>query len=181
MAPPPHRWTTSQFAVDRDGRGERVVASCLQASGAAVGAPGFVTVCVTAFPKFMRQAEFEPTTLGSGGGAGERLKWVKTRSSARLRCVRFSRVRVGFGSHGGRLSFRVFPANGTSMSVHGPGSWTPIRRADSVSIVWTTGFSLLTMKLAVARDTLRGGAETFWGFPRAQQTSEVTDVRVACE
>jgi hypothetical protein len=35
--------------------------------GAAVGATGFVTVCVTAFCKFMRQPRFERGTFGSGG------------------------------------------------------------------------------------------------------------------
>ena len=95
--------------------------------------------------------------------------------------VRFSRVKsFGFGSYNGRLSFRVLPANGASMSVHGPGYWTPIRGTDSVSIVWTTGFSGLTMKLAVARDTLHGVAQTFWDFPRPPQTSQVTGRRVVC-
>lgn len=95
--------------------------------------------------------------------------------------VRFSRVKsFGFGSYDGRLSFRVLPAKGASMSVHGPGFWTPIRGADSVSIVWTTGFSGLTMDLAVTRDTLRGVAETFWDFPRPRQTSQVTGIRTPC-
>lgn len=96
--------------------------------------------------------------------------------------VRFSRVKsFGFGSYNGRLSFRVLPTNGAKMSVHGPGFWTPIRGTDSLSIVWTTGFSGLTMKLAVTRDTLRGVAETFWDFPRPEQTSQVTGIRTLCK
>jgi len=96
--------------------------------------------------------------------------------------VRFSRVTsFGFGSYNGQLSFRVLPANGARMSVHGPGFWTPIRGTDSVSMVWTTGFSGLTMKLAAAGDTLRGVAETFWDFPRPEQTSRVTGIRMPCK
>ncbi len=41
--------------------------------GRAVGAPGFVTACVTAFRKAMRQAGLEPTTFCSGGRRGRRL------------------------------------------------------------------------------------------------------------
>jgi len=95
--------------------------------------------------------------------------------------VSFSRVKSeGFGSYGGKVSYRVLPTNGARMSVHGPGFWTPQTRTDSVSIVWTTGFSGLTMSLGVTTDTLSGTARTFWDFPRTRQTAKVLGVRVAC-
>ena len=95
--------------------------------------------------------------------------------------VRFTRIKNSWFASDDELSFRVAPANGAPMSVHGPGFWTPVAGKDSVSIVWSTGFSGLSMKLAVAADVLRGEAETFWDFPRPHQTSQVTGLRVPCK
>jgi HEAT repeat protein len=95
--------------------------------------------------------------------------------------VRFTRVYNDWFAEEGKLSFRVLPANRADMSVHGPGFWTPVTKKDSVSIVWSTGFSGLTMKLAVAADSLRGQAETFWDFPRPQQTAQVMGRGIPCK
>jgi HEAT repeat protein len=95
--------------------------------------------------------------------------------------VRFTRIKNSWFASEDELSFRVAPAKGAQMSVHGPGFWTPVAGKDSVSIVWSTGFSGLSMKLAVTADALRGEAETFWDFPRPRQTSRVTGVRVPCQ
>ena len=101
--------------------------------------------------------------------------------STPLMTVRFTRIKNSWFASDDELSFRVAPANGARISVHGPGFWTPVAGKDSVSIVWSTGFSGLTMKLAVAADALRGEAETFWDFPRPHQTSQVTGLRVPCK
>jgi len=95
--------------------------------------------------------------------------------------VRFTRIHNEWFAEEGELSFRVLPANGAEMSVHGPGFWTPVPRTDSVSIVWSTGFSGLTMRLAVAADGLRGQAETFWDFPRPHQTAQVMGLEIPCK
>ena len=95
--------------------------------------------------------------------------------------VRFTRIRNDWFAEEDEPSFRVLPANDAPMSVHGPGFWTPVAGRDSLAIVWSTGFSGLTMKLAVAAEALHGEAETFWDFPRPRQTSQVTGVRVPCK
>ena len=53
--------------------------------------------------------------------------------------------------------------------------------AHEVHIVWTTGFSGLTMDLEAQGSNLVGTAQTFWDFPRPQQTSHVTATRIPCE
>jgi len=96
--------------------------------------------------------------------------------------VFFSRLKnEWFASGRGNVSYRILPTNGAHLTVHGPGYWTPAARVDSVSIVWTTGFSGLTMSLAVTPDTLSGSAQTFWDFGRTRQTARVLGVRVACQ
>ena len=73
----------------------------------------------------------------------------------------------------------VRPASGQPSSVHTYSYFAPLGQ-DTVEIVWTTGFSGLTMRLGVTRDTLRGVAETFWDFPRPTQTTKVVLTRVQC-
>lgn len=95
--------------------------------------------------------------------------------------VRFSRVQnSGFLARDEQRSYRVLPANGASMYVDGPGFWSPISGVDSLSIVWTNGFSGVRLKLGVSGDTLRGVAETFWDFGRTPQTALMTGVHVPC-
>ncbi len=81
----------------------------------------------------------------------------------------------GFESRG----WRVVPAPGTTRSVHGFAYLTPLK-ADSVRIAWSTGFSGLTLRLAIKGDSLGGQAETFWDFDRPHQTANATLTRVAC-
>ena len=95
--------------------------------------------------------------------------------------VFFSRLKNEWFAGRGDVSYRILPANGAHLTVHGPGFWTPMARVDSVSIVWSTGFSGLTMTLGVTPDTLSGSAQTFWDFGRTRQTAKVLGVRVACQ
>jgi len=96
--------------------------------------------------------------------------------------VFFSRLKnEWFASGRGNVSYRILPTNGAHLTVHGPGYWTPTARVDSVSVVWTTGFSGLTMSLAVTSDTLSGSAQTFWDFGRTRQAAKVLGVRVPCQ
>ena len=52
--------------------------------------------------------------------------------------------------------------------------------AGSVRLVWSTGFSGLTMLLQPRGDTLEGIARTFWDFNRPTQTAAVIATRVSC-
>jgi hypothetical protein len=75
--------------------------------------------------------------------------------------------------------FGVTPAGGVNPSVHKDSYWTS--DAHHVHIVWTTGFSGLTMDLEERGSDLIGTAHTFWDFPRPQQTSHVVATRISCE
>ncbi len=72
------------------------------------------------------------------------------------------------------------PAPGERPSVHSWSYWV-LEKGD-VGLVWTNGFSGLTMKLhpVGTEMTLKGKAETYWDFPRATQTADVTAQRVSC-
>ena len=74
---------------------------------------------------------------------------------------------------------KVTPARGVSPSIHNSSYW----RDDGhrLHIVWTTGFSGLTMDLQVRGSSLEGEAHTFWDFPRPRQTSHVIAMKIACE
>lgn len=80
------------------------------------------------------------------------------------------------------VPMHVWPANGSRMSVHGPGGWTSSADGGTIEVAWSTGFSGVTMKLDVVGDgaELRGTARPFWDFPRESQTADVTATRVAC-
>jgi hypothetical protein len=75
--------------------------------------------------------------------------------------------------------WRVRPAPGTKPSVHRFAYLMPLT-ADSVRIAWTTGFSGVTMRLAMRVDTLTGRAETFWDFGRPTQSADAVLTRIAC-
>jgi hypothetical protein len=92
--------------------------------------------------------------------------------------------RIELQAHRGTRSFErrgwiVRPARGTERSVHSFSFFT-VTSSDSIQVVWTTGFSGLTMDLAAARDTLRGQAHTFWDFGRPSQSADATLIRVSC-
>jgi len=75
--------------------------------------------------------------------------------------------------------WNVLPANDAQPSVHNIVFFQPIG-TDSIAIVWSTGYSGLSMRLAISQDTLRGTAATFWDFDRPQQTATVLLVRIEC-
>lgn len=79
-----------------------------------------------------------------------------------------------------RRNMLLRPAPGAAPSVHRY-SWWNLGRGDSVQLRWTTGFSGVNMSLALARDTLRGYANTQWDFQRTPQQAEVTGWRVPCD
>jgi hypothetical protein len=76
-------------------------------------------------------------------------------------------------------AFRVTPAAGAAPSVHRRAYWTSDGR--HVDIVWTNGFSGLTMDLEERGPDLIGKAHSFWDFSRPGQTSDVTATRISCE
>jgi len=76
--------------------------------------------------------------------------------------------------------YLVRPAPGVKPSVHSDSYWVPKGRK-SIKIIWTTGYSGLTMDLKTSDDeVLRGKASTFWDFNRRKQTAEVVAHRVDC-
>jgi hypothetical protein len=82
---------------------------------------------------------------------------------------------VGFEKNG----YLVRPAPGFSKSIHRASYWeSPGPR--TIEIVFTTGFSGLSMKLKVEGETLRGEAKTHWDFPRRKQTAQVNAHRTEC-
>lgn len=74
---------------------------------------------------------------------------------------------------------RVTSAAGADPSVHTFSYWTGDAR--QLHIVWTNGHSGLTMDLKAHGSGLVGTAQTFWDFPRPQQTSHVVATRISCE
>jgi hypothetical protein len=75
-------------------------------------------------------------------------------------------------------SYLVRPLPGSRSSIFRSGEW--VFSDDEVRILWTTGFSGLTMDLSITRHGLRGLAHTFWDFPRPTQTAAVEAKRVSC-
>lgn len=75
--------------------------------------------------------------------------------------------------------YLVRPAPGFPASIHRASYWKPVG-AKTIEIIWTTGFSGLTMKLNLEGDTLKGKAETFWDFPRRGQTAPIAAPKVDC-
>jgi hypothetical protein len=75
----------------------------------------------------------------------------------------------------------VRPAPGIKPSIHRGAYWLP-KGPKSIEIVWTTGFSGLSMELKTSdAEVLRGKASTFWDFGRRKQTADVVAHRVECE
>jgi hypothetical protein len=79
----------------------------------------------------------------------------------------------------GRNGYVVRPAPATPPSIHRFSYWVP-EDSGRIRLVWTTGFSGLSMRLQAEGDTSRGVAETFWDFGRPRQTANVVATRVAC-
>lgn len=78
-----------------------------------------------------------------------------------------------------RARWLVRPAPRATPGRHRFSSWR-LSTADSVELIWTTGFSGLRIVVASATDTLRGRAETFWDFDRARQRAAAELVRAPC-
>src|SRR5581483_1437651 len=71
----------------------------------------------------------------------------------------------------GKPEFEISPALGVSPSVHRRASWTSDGK--KINLVWTNGFSGLSMELERSKEGLRGIAHTFWDFDRTVQSSRV--------
>jgi hypothetical protein len=78
-----------------------------------------------------------------------------------------------------KRGLKVTPASGLKPSIHKHPYWTT-DDAHHIHIVWTTGFSGLTMDLEERGSNLVGTAHTFWDFDRQRQTSEVVATRISC-
>jgi hypothetical protein len=74
----------------------------------------------------------------------------------------------------------VKPAPGVKPSIHRGSYWLP-KSSQSIKIVWTTGFSGLTMILKIEGTDLHGEAQSFWDFPRRQQKADVVARKVECK
>jgi hypothetical protein len=74
----------------------------------------------------------------------------------------------------------VKPAPGVKPSIHRGSYWLP-KSSQSIEIVWTTGFSGLTMILKIEGTDLHGEAQSFWDFPRRQQKADVVARKVECQ
>jgi hypothetical protein len=82
---------------------------------------------------------------------------------------------TGFEKNG----YLVRPAPGFSKSIHRASYWESTG-PQTIEVVFTTGFSGLTMKLKVEGETLRGEAKTHWDFPRRKQTAQVNARKTEC-
>jgi hypothetical protein len=82
-------------------------------------------------------------------------------------------------SWGDQHAFKILPTGGATPSVHTRAYWTS--DAHQVHIVFSTGFSGLTMDLELQGSNLVGTAYTGWDFPRTGQTSHVVATRISCE
>jgi len=71
------------------------------------------------------------------------------------------------------------PAPGARPSIHKASYWR-IKGPEGVELVWSTGFSGLTMLLRPEGQNLRGQARTSWDFNRTAQTADVFAQRIAC-
>ena len=88
-------------------------------------------------------------------------------------------IRQERGSRSSRGEHIVRPAPGEAASVH-RFSWARKSTADSITLVWSNGFSGINLTLAVREDTLSGFGRTFWDFPRSAQVTEARLVKVRC-
>ena len=74
----------------------------------------------------------------------------------------------------------VKPAPGVAPSIHRGSYWLP-KGPQLIEIVWTTGFSGLSMTLKIDGEVLRGTSQSFWGFPRKRQVADVVARKVDCQ
>jgi len=81
----------------------------------------------------------------------------------------------GFETNG----YVVRPAPGFKPTIHRGSYWQP-KAPDAIQVVWTTGFSGLSMVLKPEGQNLRGTAKTSWDFNRTEQTADVFAQRFAC-
>lgn len=75
--------------------------------------------------------------------------------------------------------YPVRPAPGFPASIHRASFWTPTG-SNTIEIVWTTGFSGVTMKLKLEGETLKGKAKAFWDFPRSGQSAHIVAPKIDC-
>jgi hypothetical protein len=84
------------------------------------------------------------------------------------------------GTHGWEAEgFLVKPAPGIEPKIDIHSYWLP-KSARSIEIVWTTGFSGVTMALTIQGSDMQGQAQTFWDFTRDRQQADVVARRVKC-
>jgi hypothetical protein len=79
---------------------------------------------------------------------------------------------------GKREEFLVTPVLGAKPSVHEKAYW--YLENGRIELVWTNGFSGVSMNLKRGETSLKGSAHTFWDFDRPTQTSTVNAQEVPC-
>jgi hypothetical protein len=79
----------------------------------------------------------------------------------------------------GRGAYAVRALAGAAGPVHSRGRWAVVR-ADSVEVLFTTGFSGVVLHIHRDGAVWRGSASTFWDFPRPEQTALVSLASTAC-
>jgi len=75
--------------------------------------------------------------------------------------------------------YLVRPAPGFPKSIHTASYWESTSPS-TIEVVFTTGFSGLSMKLKIEGETLRGEAKTHWDFPRRGQTAQINARKTEC-
>jgi len=75
--------------------------------------------------------------------------------------------------------YLVRPAPGLQPSIHSSTYWVP-KGPNSIELIFTTGFSGLSIYFKLEGDTLQGTAQTFWDFDRKQQTAHVVAHKIDC-
>lgn len=76
--------------------------------------------------------------------------------------------------------YLVRPAPGLPKSIYRASYWQSTGPR-TIQIVFTTGFSGLSMNLELEGETLRGEAKTHWDFPRRKQTAQVNARKTECK
>jgi hypothetical protein len=71
------------------------------------------------------------------------------------------------------------PAPGAKPSIHSYSHWNFLDTGE-ISLLWSTGFSGLTMVVSIQGEQLIGTAETFWDFPRPKQKAKVQLRKISC-
>jgi hypothetical protein len=77
-------------------------------------------------------------------------------------------------------ALRVVPLVPWAGAPYLAGSWRPITSYEGVSLNWTNGFSGFFVNAERRGEDLEGVAQSYWDFPREDQTAEIRLRRIPC-